>query len=140
MRSRTPNEPLYHYDQPVTLDKFCRRGKLTYLSGATHPAFTNAESVHGEFINCAAIALPSASGTDRGNGAARGCSRLARNIRRCRWSHFSEAPPTTGFAYIVDSFRQGPNDAGFACDGFAFDKHKQGFATPARPHMTAITA
>jgi len=57
MRSRTPHEPLYHYDQPVTLDKFCRRGKLTYLSGATHPAFTNAESVHGEFINCAAVGI-----------------------------------------------------------------------------------
>jgi len=29
MRSTTPHEPLYHYDQLVTLDKFCRRGKLT---------------------------------------------------------------------------------------------------------------
>ena len=40
MRPRTPHESLYHCDQPVTLDKFCRGGKLTYFRGTMHTVFT----------------------------------------------------------------------------------------------------
>ena len=44
--------------------------------------------------------------------SAGGRSRRTRSSRRCRWSDLSEAP-ATGFAYTVDPFRQGLNDAGF---------------------------